>query len=197
MNISYSHRQLAKRMFKVENEDNYEWETHIFFDDAFEPGPGELGNTRQVNQFVKLLMKQVDVQGKNWYGGRKMKVQPATKYTTPYGGRLVWNLPGGTKITCHLKDKDKIRHKKRWSQVMYMYFFLGYQIDSNEKLTDAQKKMRARNTYLLALDGDVDFQPDAIIKLVDLMKRNPVSFFAYYERRTSFFAYTHILSKHL
>ena len=65
---------------------------------------------------------------------------------------------------------------------MYMYFFLGYQIDSNEKLTVAQKKMRAKNTYLLALDGDVDFQPDAIIKLVDLMKRNPASFFANYER---------------
>ena len=32
----------------------------------------------------------------------------------------------------------------------------------------------AKNTFLLALDGDVDFQPDAIIKLVDLMKRNPV-----------------------
>ena len=179
-------------MLKVEDKDNYEWETHIFFDDAFEPGPEELENPRQVNQFVKLLIKQVDTQGKIWYGGRKMKVPPPTKYTTPYGGRLVWNLPGGTKITCHLKDKDKIRHKKRWSQVMYMYFFLGYQIDSNEKLTDAQKKMRARNTYLLALDGDVDFQPDAIIKLVDLMKRNPVSFFAYYERRTSFFAYTHL-----
>jgi chitin synthase len=34
-------------------------------------------------------------------------------------------------------------------------------------------KVRAENTYLLALDGDVDFQPEAIIKLVDLMKRNP------------------------
>ena len=33
--------------------------------------------------------------------------------------------------------------------------------------------MRAENTFLLALDGDVDFQPDAILKLVDLMKRNP------------------------
>jgi chitin synthase len=33
--------------------------------------------------------------------------------------------------------------------------------------------VRAENTYLLALDGDVDFQPEAIIKLVDLMKRNP------------------------
>ena len=35
------------------------------------------------------------------------------------------------------------------------------------------KQVRAENTYLLALDGDVDFQPEAIIKLVDLMKRNP------------------------
>ena len=175
MIISYSHRKLAKTMLKIEDKDNYEWETHIFFDDAFEPGPDKLGSPRQVNQFVKLLIKQVDIQGKTWYGGRKMKVPPATKYSTPYGGRLVWTLPGETKIVCHLKDKDKIRHKKRWSQCMYMYFFLGHQIDSNEKLTAAQKKMRARNTYLLALDGDVDFQHDAIIKLVDLMKRNPVS----------------------
>ena len=58
---------------------------------------------------------------------------------------------------------------------MYMYYFLGYQLDSNHKLTEAQKKLRARNTYLLALDGDVDFKPEAISKLVDLMKRNPVS----------------------
>ena len=54
------------------------------------------------------------------------------------------------------------------------------------------KKVRAENTFLLALDGDVDFQPEAIIKVqcssifsklfcdekingqvVDLMKRNP------------------------
>ena len=104
-----------------------------------------------------------------------MKVPPAAKYTTPYGGRLVWTLPGETKIVCHVKDKEKIRHKKRWSQIMYMYYFLGFHLEGNDKLTEAQKKLRARNTYLLALDGDVDFQPEAIIKLVDLMKRNPVS----------------------
>ena len=27
------------------------------------------------------------------------------------------------------------------------------------------KKVRAENTFLLALDGDVDFQPEAIIKV--------------------------------
>ena len=28
--------------------------------------------------------------------------------------RLVWTLPGKTKIVCHLKDKKKIRNKKRF-----------------------------------------------------------------------------------
>ena len=41
-----------------------------------------------------------------------------TRIPTPYGGRLVWICPGGNKIIAHLKDKVKIRHKKRWSQVM-------------------------------------------------------------------------------
>jgi hypothetical protein len=67
----------------------------------------------------------VDEQGKKWYGSRNMKVPHPTRYPTPYGGRLVWVLPGATKIICHLKDKNKIRHKKRWSQCMYMYYFLG------------------------------------------------------------------------
>ena len=38
-------------------------------------------------------------------------------YTTPYGGRLQWTMPGGNKLIMHLKDKMKIRIKKRWSQV--------------------------------------------------------------------------------
>lgn len=33
-------------------------------------------------------------------------------------------------------------------------------------------KARAENTFLLALDGDVDFQPEAVIRLVDMMKKN-------------------------
>ena len=62
---------------------------------------------------------------------------------------------------------------------MYMYYFLGHQLMDNHALTDAQKevilgncqkmscclKVRAENTFLLALDGDVDFQPEAIIKV--------------------------------
>ena len=39
-------------------------------------------------------------------------------------------------------------------------------LEANDGLSEAQKDVRARNTFLLALDGDVDFQPDAIVKLV-------------------------------
>ena len=31
---------------------------------------------------------------------------------------------------------------------------------------------KANNTFLLQLDGDMDFQPDAVIMLVDRMKKN-------------------------
>ena len=46
-----------------------------------------------------------------------INLSPPDKIVTPYGGRLTWNLPGQNKLVVHLKDKDKIRHKKRWSQV--------------------------------------------------------------------------------
>jgi hypothetical protein len=38
--------------------------------------------------------------------------------------------------------------------------------------TKKQKEKIAQNTFLLALDGDVDFQPSAVQLLVDRMKKN-------------------------
>ena len=55
-------------------------------------------------------------------------LEPPDRTPTPYGGRLTWKLPGGTSLIAHLKDKNKIRHKKRWSQCMYMYYLLGYRL---------------------------------------------------------------------
>ena len=102
-----------------------------------------------------------------------MFVSKPIKTPTPYGGRLVWTLPGETRIVCHLKDKSRIRNKKRWSQCMYMYYFASHMIANNHKLSKEQKEKRARNTFLLALDGDMDFQPDSILKLVDILKKSP------------------------
>ena len=47
----------------------------------------------------------------------------------------------------------------------YRYYFLGYDIVDNWNLTEEQKQLRAMNTFLLALDGDVDFRPEAILKV--------------------------------
>ncbi len=32
---------------------------------------------------------------------------------------------------------------------------------------------QAQNTFVLALDGDVDFKPEAVLLLVDRMRKNP------------------------
>ena len=145
----------------------------------------------QVNQFVKKLVSVMDEAGSYVHGepikvrsSREIpldkqitklyfpnQVRPPKRYPTPYGGRIVWTLPGKTRIVCHLKDKAKIRHKKRWSQCMYMYYLLGYRL-MELPISDARKDVIKENTYLLALDGDIDFQPEAITRLVDLMKKN-------------------------
>ena len=83
----------------------------------------------------------------------------------------------------------------RWSQIMYMYYFLGFQIaaewgerkvkdeemlspdekEGNRRKEEEDKKMRkekGRNIFLLALDGDVDFLPDSVLKVLDIMKKD-------------------------
>lgn len=54
---------------------------------------------------------------------------------------------------------------------MYMYYFLGYQL-FNKGYKSKQLQKRAENTFLLALDGDVDFHPKAVQLLVDRMRKN-------------------------
>ena len=49
--------------------------------------------------------------------GDKIKIDYGKGGTTPYGGRIQWKLPGENSLVLHLKDKSKIRHRKRWSQV--------------------------------------------------------------------------------
>ncbi|XP_055608469.1 chitin synthase chs-2-like [Uranotaenia lowii] len=155
------------------NSDYYDLETHIFFDDAFvnDKSKCETDNDSPLNSYVKFLIHGIEDAALEVYK-TKMRIYPPTKIVTPYGGRLIWTLPGRTKMICHLKDKNKIRHKKRWSQVMYMYYLLGYRI--MQLNTSAERKMViAQNTYLLALDGDIDFQPQAVSLLVDRMKVDP------------------------
>lgn len=56
---------------------------------------------------------------------------------------------------------------------MYMYYLLGYKIMELDA-SPQRKTVIANNTYLLALDGDIDFQPKAVQLLMSRMKVNPL-----------------------
>lgn len=56
---------------------------------------------------------------------------------------------------------------------MYMYYFMAYKLMNMPQKSRKQKRTIAANTFLLALDGDVDFQPKAVQLLVDRMRKNP------------------------
>ncbi|XP_055923356.1 chitin synthase chs-2 isoform X2 [Eupeodes corollae] len=162
-------RRVAQKYLRIVDPDYYEFETHIFFDDAFEISDHS-DDDIQVNRFVKLLVTTIDEAASDIHQ-TTIRLRPPKKYPTPYGGRLVWTLPGKTKMIAHLKDKDRIRHRKRWSQVMYMYYLLGHRLMELPISVD-RKDVVAENTYLLTLDGDIDFQPSAVTLLIDLMKKN-------------------------
>lgn len=44
--------------------------------------------------------------------------------------------------------------------------------EERERRAEAKRQNRMNNTFILALDGDVDFQPSALKLLIDRMKRN-------------------------
>ncbi|OTF70621.1 hypothetical protein BLA29_000372 [Euroglyphus maynei] len=147
-------RSLAVNCLQVKKRDIdfYQFETHLFVDDAFKKGKHykKNDNDLDINEYVQTLIDVLDEAAQNVHQ-RYMKIKPPEIYLTPYGGRIEWTLPGHTKLIAHLKDKTRIRHRKRWSQANALM----------------------KNTYLLALDGDINFQPEAILLLVDLMRKNP------------------------
>lgn len=64
---------------------------------------------------------------------------------------------------------------------MYLYYLLTFKMNeakekvknNNQKLGDSMEKFTS-NTFILALDGDVDFKPEAVTLLLDRMKKNPL-----------------------
>ncbi|XP_036368106.1 chitin synthase chs-2-like [Octopus sinensis] len=167
LDLDQSVRSYAQ-LFDVVDPNYYEFEAHIFFDDAFEYS--ELENDFKVNSYVNGLIKQMNAAVNNVHK-ISLVLSPPVLYNTPYGGRMEWVMPGNNKLVVHLKNKDWIRPRKRWSQVMYMYYFLGYNLLGTSH-TARRKQTIADNTFLLALDGDVDFKPEALQLLVDRMKKN-------------------------
>nr|CAB3263092.1 uncharacterized protein LOC101242576 [Phallusia mammillata] len=155
--------QGSRRSNATKDKDYYNFQVHVLFDDAMERTKD--GDTK-TNRFVHQLCELIPLAANKVELGKGYDLPPPVIYPTPYGGRLEFILPHGNLMVVHLKDKEKIRHRKRWSQCMYMYYILGY-------LQATKKAYKLEDVFLLALDGDVDFQPNAVLLLLDRMKRNP------------------------
>ncbi|XP_048456933.1 chitin synthase chs-2-like [Rhincodon typus] len=172
------------------HKDNFEFEAHIYFDDAFHlTNLNDNVQERVLNPYVKnLVCVMEDIYRIFSHEKQTLKDEQEDDDTvkqtimeTPYGGRITYTLPYGNILYVHLKDKLKIRHKKRWSQIMYMYYLLGWKLIKkymilsgkfeDEMSTTNALKTEKENTYILALDGDTDFQPSALILLVDRLRR--------------------------
>ncbi|XP_066270056.1 uncharacterized protein [Branchiostoma lanceolatum] len=100
------------------------FESHIFFD----------GGCRQ-GQPSQWALQLFSVMGRTLQDENDPKdiLQQCTRYKTPYGLQLQWNLrygsgdaASGMDFTVHLKDNVLVKNKKRWSQVMYMSYTLDY-----------------------------------------------------------------------
>ncbi|XP_061433834.1 chitin synthase chs-2-like [Lethenteron reissneri] len=159
---------------KTVKREPYDFSAHIYFDDAFEMK----GDHMVVNQFVTSLMDVIaEVCRYFEKNSNNPQEAPSMERTqTPYGARLSYKLPHGNSLCVHLKDKEMIRHRKRWSQVMYMYYLFGWKIYRKihtVKKDEQEEWVEKRNTYVLALDGDTDFYPSALSMLIDRLRRDP------------------------
>ena len=55
---------------------------------------------------------------------------------------------------------------------MYQYYLLGHKLLGDDKTSRKAKRIMKHNTFILAIDGDVDFEPKAVRLLLDLMLRD-------------------------
>ncbi len=150
------HYEREKKM-NTPNCDSYE--SHIFFD-------GALNGTQLLEFGLQLLALLEEIFGK--------KPDEGIKKITPYGMCLRYqlNLVHHMPFHIHFKDKNLVKPKKRWSQVMYINYIINYRIGKHNP-PNAGQKMTLENTFILTTDADVDFTPKSAIVLLDMLESNP------------------------
>ncbi|XP_052826273.1 uncharacterized protein LOC106880633 [Octopus bimaculoides] len=68
-------------------------------------------------QLLSLLQNELNIARTEVYANRM-----------PYGLQLQWILNGGIPFFLHLKDSQKVKPKKRWSQVLYMNYIMSFRV---------------------------------------------------------------------
>ena len=132
---------------------NLKFQSHIFFDDACT----DVHLNHWAVQLLALFEQKVKI--------KQEDLGKVKKITTPYGMQLRFEL-GQKKLQfyVHLKDNNKVKNRKRWSQVMYMYYVLKFHIQ--------QYKLNKNRVFILTTDADVDFKYDSVLVLFDILVRN-------------------------
>ncbi|CAG5104798.1 Oidioi.mRNA.OKI2018_I69.chr1.g1552.t1.cds [Oikopleura dioica] len=132
---------------KNHQKNDFELEIHFFFDDSFDKTASGKVTNKWVNQYLEVLERVLPENSQENIGNQGELAE------TPYGGRIRL-LVFGVEWTIHLKDSEKIKKGLRWTQVMYMNYVCHWKIKQEK---DA--RIREENSFILAIDGDVDFRP--------------------------------------
>lgn len=164
-----------------ERDDSYNIEMHIFFDNVFEKkkrenregaeGFQEAQEWLELNEWVVQFLRVMETVLAAYGDGAEKILNDGKIIRTPYGGRLEYQV-AGYPFYVHLKNAELVQRGKRWSQVMYLYYLIGWKIDACRLKTSDRKLVQKEKAFILALDGDVDFDPPAFELVLDRCLRN-------------------------
>ncbi|KAI6645780.1 Chitin synthase 6 [Oopsacas minuta] len=131
------------------------FESHIFFDGANQGNDLNLYAMR----LISLLEECFDV-----------GLEDGRKRYTPYGIQLAWVVSEQLRFVIHCKNGKKVKNKKRWSQVMYMYYTLFYRIPRDNHVGDQEDNYE--RTFILTTDADIVFTPESVKSLIEMLSRD-------------------------
>ena len=118
-------RHARRREENPEDDNNYNIEMHIFFDNVFEKKKREARDNAEgfqeadewlelnmwVHQFIRVMEKVMAA----YADGSERCMHEGKIIRTPYGGRIEYKIAGYPFII-HLKNADLVQRGKRWSQ---------------------------------------------------------------------------------
>ena len=137
------------------------FESHIFFDGA--------NQGRDLNMYAMRLISLLEE-------CFEVKLKDGEKRYTPYGMQLVWLVSNHLRFVIHCKNGKKVKNKKRWSQVMYMYYILFFRIpnDNNHNAEDPEAGNidHYERTFILTTDADIVFTPESVKSLIEMLVRD-------------------------
>ncbi|XP_052268476.1 chitin synthase chs-2-like [Dreissena polymorpha] len=147
--------QSIRGINRAQTDGTRHFESHIFFDGAVK----DVNPTDSVLMLVSLAEEELGVKADN-----------CARTRTPYGMTVEWELINNKGhrmlLRIHLKDNEKVKNKKRWSQVMYMTYVLDFFLKQ-------ENNCRQDECFILTTDADVCFNVDSVEALLDLMTRDP------------------------